>query len=702
MLEVGQSSSGDGSRVEERRSEPHLSPVLTAGRLPLFWWIMVILGGGALLSTLSRLELVELLTAGDGLWLAFGLILLGELRPVASSQRDPDGINLSTAFLFAVLLRWGPELAVLGVLLATAVGELVRGKPLYRLLFNVAQYTISYLAAWVVLAAAGWRAEPTSPAVLQPADLGLVLLAAVTYHAVNHLLVASAVALTRGCGLRQALREDLAWYSMITGAVMALSPLIVVVLQTDWRFLPLIILPLGLTVATAKLALERESRGLVDEMTGVANRSRLATIVAERASGGSSSDPAVLCLVDLDRFKEVNDTLGHAMGDDLLRAVAARMRAACRDQDVVARLGGDEFVLLLDVADARTAMPILERLAASVRSPYDLGGARLEVELSIGVASFPAHGSDLASLLRRADLAMYEAKSSGELLSCFRTEMDRRTPSTLQLLADLRRGLAAGELELHYQPQVALPGGEVLGAEGLLRWRHPELGLLAPGRFLPLAERTATMREVTATTLELGLAQLARWDRIGLALPIALNVSLHDLADGRFAASVEEGLARHGVAPGRLHLEITEQALVSDPTRVLSTLEELHAAGITLSLDDFGTGHASLTRLKRLPVTEVKIDRQFVADLHDEGGQDAAIVRSVVELARALGLRTVAEGVESATQWEVLSALGCDAAQGWYVAGAMEPDDATAWLLARLESVAVADGHATGPRMTVS
>jgi diguanylate cyclase (GGDEF)-like protein len=663
--------------VSDRRRGPHLSPVLTRGPFAVWWWTIVLGSGLATLAVLRPGQLPTIVDAGNGLVLVAALLLVSELRPVASDRSDPDGLNLSTAFIFAALLRWGPEVAVVGVVTATVLGEWVRRKELYKAVFNVAQYVLSYLAAWWVLTAFGWVASPLEPAVLRPADLPAVVVAAATYHVVNHLLVSVAVSLAAGIRLYDAVFERIVWYSTVTGATLAISPLVVVLLEADWRFVPLLVLPLGLTVATAKLAAEREERALVDELTGLANRTQLDHVVEERVAG--TEQPAVLCLLDLDRFKEVNDTLGHATGDALLRAVAGRLRAACRDGDTVARLGGDEFAVLLDVPDLDAGEEVLQRLADTVRAPYDIAGAHLEVELSIGVALLPDHGRDLETALRRADLAMYEAKESGELVSRFRDELDRQTPSRLQLLADLRRALGAGELVLHYQPQVRIGTGELLGLEALVRWQHPVQGLLLPGAFLPYAERTSTMRELTETVLELAVTQLATWHAAGDAVSVSVNASLHDLADQRFADRVADRLREHGVPPHLLCLEITEQALVSDPTRVLTTLDALRALGVCLSLDDFGTGHASLTRLKRLPVDEVKIDRQFVVDLGTGGAADRAIVRSVIELAHACGLRTIAEGVETEEQHRTLADLGCDAIQGWVIARAMPPDELARW-----------------------
>jgi diguanylate cyclase (GGDEF)-like protein len=669
--------------VSARAQGPHLAPVLRRDPFAAYWWVVVTVGVAAVTIVLGRTPPTELLTAGVGAWLLFGFVVVGELRPVIASNRtDPDGMNLATAFLFAAMLRWGPELAVLAVALSTLVGEVARRKRVFAGVFNLAQYVVSYLLAWAVLWLGGWRASPSAPADLRPGELWLVALAAITYHLVNLLVVGTALALVDRRPWWSSVVGDWWWYTRTTMSVLALSPLVVVVLAAHVGFLPLLALPLGLLWATAAFALEREVRSQTDPLTGVANRDHLEELLAGRVEDVLATGRAIaFCVIDLDRFKEVNDTLGHATGDALLQATAARLRGAVREEDVVARVGGDEFVVLLEVDDDVAAGDVVERLAERVHAAYDVGGVRLEVELSIGVAVVPRDGRDLETLLRRADAAMYDAKTNGEVIRTFRPELENRAPRSLELLTDLRRGIAADELELHYQPQVALPSGRVIGVEALVRWRHPDRGLVPPGEFLPILERTATLRLLTTAVLDLVTAQVATWRAQGISVPVSINTSLHDLADRGFADRVLAGLREHHLAPSDLVIEITEQALAGDAQVVQDTLAALRTAGVPLSLDDFGTGHASLTRLARLPVAEVKLDRQFVVDLDLGAPAVEAIVRSVLELAGAIGATTVAEGVETERQWQRLAELGCDAVQGWLIAAAMPPVEATRWLL---------------------
>jgi diguanylate cyclase (GGDEF)-like protein len=680
--------------VNGRDPEPHLRAVLRTDARSLWWWAVVSAAGVGLFLTVRDVTIGAVTGVSGGAVLLVVFIVVSELRPVIASRRiDPDGTNLATAFHFAILLRWGVAPALASIILATVIGEMVRRKPLYKVLFNAAQYAVSYLAAAQVLGLGPWQAFPTEPASVRPQDLPIIALAALTYHAVNILLVGTAVAVTTRTPWWAAVTDKIWWYTRNTVAVLALGPLVALVLSIDPAFLVLLVLPLWLVHQTAKLSLERERSAGTDPLTGLANREQLQELLDARGSAVARSGRTVaLCIVDLDRFKEVNDTLGHATGDALLRALSGRLVGASREDDAVIRLGGDEFVLLLAVENREIALEVVRRLAAHVHEPYDLAGIRLEVEMSVGLSLLGEDGDDLETLLRRADVAMYDAKVSGEVVRAYRPELELRTILSGELAADIRRGMAEGELELHYQPQVALPGGEVVGVEALVRWRHPDRGLLMPGEFLPSIERTSAMRSLTTTVLELALAQSARWKRIGLDVPVSVNASMYDLADTSFSERVLAGLERHRLEPADLRIEITEQALIGDSAAVVSTLDELHVGGVELSLDDFGTGHASMTRLARLPISEVKVDRQFVIDLEQDSPATTAIVRSVLELAQAIGARTVAEGVETDAQWAALAALGCDAVQGWLTARAMPWNEATRWLVEHADRLPVDGG----------
>ncbi|HSD80348.1 MAG TPA: EAL domain-containing protein, partial [Solirubrobacteraceae bacterium] len=411
-----------------------------------------------------------------------------------------------------------------------------------------------------------------------------------------------------------------------------------------------------------------------------ANGSRRASATRSAAPPAS---PAALLLIDLDRFKEVNDTLGHDHGDELLVEVTERLRAALRSRDLLARLGGDEFAVLLpDVPHRGAVAEVASRLHRALEDPFALRGVALSLEASIGVAIHPDDGRDLTTLLRRADVAMYEAKQGGTRIESYAAERDPYSPERLALLAELRQAIDRDELVLHYQPKVSLVHGGVIGVEALVRWNHPVRGELPPGEFLPLAERTGLIADLTRWVVRTALGQCRAWREDGVELPVAVNLAAANIVDGTLPDSIATLLKVHGLPGASLECEISEHTVMSDPRRAGEVLARLRDLGVRLSLDDFGTGQSSLSYLKRLPLDEVKIDRSFVMGMaRDEG--DAAIVRSTIDLARHLGLAVVAEGVETAQVYDDLAQLRCDVAQGFYLSRPMPGDAVRAWVAAR-------------------
>ena len=385
--------------------------------------------------------------------------------------------------------------------------------------------------------------------------------------------------------------------------------------------------------------------------------------------------------IDLDRFKLINDTLGHDVGDAALVEVAQRLTRTLRDSDTVARLGGDEFAVLLpEVGDADEAMQMAGKLITALNEPAHLHGHRLHLNASIGVALYPGHGDDGEQLMRHADLAMYQAKQSGSGRVClFSPQLNQRSRDLLALENDLRDALQRNELLAYYQPQAIVGRAGVCGAEALVRWRHPHLGILGPGHFIQFAEERGFIHQIGRQMLDLALAQLAAWDLEGLHVPrMAVNVSALELRPG-YTELVEAALARHGVPPHRLELEITESALGADAVGTLSMLARLRKLGVSISVDDFGVGYSSLGQLRRLPIDSLKIDQTFIAEI-DSNEQDAAIVSAVVTMARSLGLRTVAEGAEKESHVAVLQRLGCDCVQGYVLARPMPAAHFADWV----------------------
>ncbi|NEB93644.1 bifunctional diguanylate cyclase/phosphodiesterase [Streptomyces bauhiniae] len=487
----------------------------------------------------------------------------------------------------------------------------------------------------------------------------------------------------RGGGVPTIARTALVRQGLVAVALLGIAPLVCVVADARPALLPLFVIPLIALDSTLWMARARAEEQLRDPLTGLPNRQwlleRIWTALDDAERIGARS---ALMLIDLDRFRSVNDTLGHLAGDRLLLQIADRLKKALPEGAEAARLGGDEFAVLLPVADSTTSATRIARgLVTTLGSPLDLDGLTLVLEASAGVAVFPDHALDAEGMLRRADVAMYQAKRDRSGVEAYESKRDSNTPDRLALLGDLRRALDAHEVQLHYQPKVRFDG-QVAGLEALVRWVHPERGKVPPDEFIAIAESSGLMPHLTEYVLETALAQVARWREQGLRVPVAVNVSPRDVHTPGFAGSVAARLARHGVPAGALQLEITEHVLLEDPQRAADTLAALAGHGVKMSLDDFGTGYSSLVHLRRLPVSELKIDRSFVARLAVDA-EDAAIVRCTVDLAHSLGLVVVAEGVEDDETWEHLRDLRCDAVQGWLVAAAMPPEETTAWLQAR-------------------
>jgi diguanylate cyclase (GGDEF)-like protein len=408
-------------------------------------------------------------------------------------------------------------------------------------------------------------------------------------------------------------------------------------------------------------------QALHDPLTGLPNRELFADRVGQAIRAADRErHPAALLLLDLDRFKDVNDTLGHHHGDQLLIQVGQRLGGALRKADTVARLGGDEFGVLLPGATTEGAGAVADKLRAELQQPLSIDGVALDLDASIGIAVYPEHGSDAAQLLQHADVAMYMAKQAHVGFLAYDPAVDQHSPRRLALLGGLRRALERGELVLHYQPKADLGSGAIRGVEALVRWQHPEYGLLGPGEFIPLAERTGLIHPLTHWVLDAALEQAARWRHAELGLSVAVNISTRCLLDPSFADQVARQLATRLVPADLLVLEITESAVMVDPARALEVLGRLHTLGVGLAVDDFGTGYSSMAYLKDLPVDELKIDRSFVGQMATSRS-DAVIVRSAIDLGHNLGLRVVAEGVETQQAWQELAALGCDIAQGYYL-----------------------------------
>lgn len=621
-------------------------------------------------------------TVGWALALLTGVIV-GHLVALGRA-RWWGGTGSGAALTLAVLLLYGwVPAGMVSLTVVVLVGMARRNRWRQGILHGAADI-LGIGAGALVLAAFGRFPSvetPWAPATWTFYTAPQLVLVAGAYLAVTRVLLWYLN--TPGGGLPTVARTALVRHGLVAVALLGIAPLVCVVAMAQPTLLPLFSIPLIALDSTLWIARARAEEQLRDPLTGLPNRQWLlertwtALDDAERIGARSA-----LMLIDLDRFRSVNDTLGHLAGDRLLLQIAERLRLALPRGAEAARLGGDEFAVLLPVVDSTTsATRVARNLVATLGSPLDLDGLTLVLEASAGLAVFPDHALDAEGLLRLADIAMYQAKRDRTGVEVYESKRDSNTPDRLGLLGDLRRALDTGDVELHYQPKVRFDG-QVAGLEALVRWVHPERGKVPPDEFIAIAESSGLMPHLTEYVLETALGQVARWRAQGLYVPVAVNVSPRDVHTPGFAGAVAARLARHGVPAGALQLEITEHVLLEDPQRAADTLAALTGHGVKMSLDDFGTGYSSLVHLRRLPVSELKIDRSFVARLAVDA-EDAEIVRCTLDLAHSLGLLVVAEGVEDDETWERLRDLGCDAVQGWLVAAAMPPEEATAWLLAR-------------------
>ncbi|MER7441139.1 putative bifunctional diguanylate cyclase/phosphodiesterase [Micromonospora avicenniae] len=805
-------------------------------------------------------------------WTMAALAVVCDARPfVPPGRRHTSAVFPSTCFTFAILLGWGLGPAVVVQAVAVIVSGWRLRHAVWRTAFNVGQYACALAAAYAVT-----RLGPGtvfSGGVLHTSDVVAVGGATLVWFLVNYVLVSMAVRLRFGGRWWSSFRQGLGFELLSTGSLLLLAPVLVAAARTSAALIPLVLVPLFAVYRMARLTVEQQQLASLDPLTGLPNRKALLAEVAEqvhlhgeRSGRGEPDGHLALLLIDLDRFKNVNDALGHAVGDRLLVEVSQRLTTLVGGRDMVARLGGDEFAIVMTgISDAAEARELADLVVRTLAEPVPLDGLPLDVGGSIGIAVFPEHGEDFATLMRHADVAMYDAKHRNDTIAVYTAESDHNSAERLGLLADLRRvleaspavderadadqpadvrpggtsgagegqlvtgatrggdgaalatavdraagvpgggpggdgsaldggatgprarrwwsrqrerrsevvpedelisrivsgadpirrrtgrpgtrvvdrgavvdrraangrgptadpghhglGVAAdedaaaalaagadagehrvegsdadpavdaGEITMYYQPQIAIATGEVVGVEALLRWRHPRRGMVDPEELIRVAEQSTVMRLLTRRVVDDVVEQLAKWSAAGVGLRAALNVSVRDLHTGEIADQIADRLARYGVPPERLQLEITEGALMADPRRVLATISRLHRIGVAIALDDFGTGYSSLQHLRRLPLSEVKVDRSFVLGMADDP-DDAAIVRSMIELAGALGLRVVAEGVEDERTWRMLHAAGCDAAQGWFYARPMPAQELVTWL-ARYRPVRPAGG----------
>lgn len=597
--------------------------------------------------------------------------LAAELWTVQPRERDGAGeVTGSWAFVGAILLLAPPLTAALVALAVSLVGDAVRRKPPAAFVCNAATLVISVSAAATVLRLAPNQGRAPWPAHPGSALVAVVVAALLGAFVANVVLTGLAIAIDGRLSIHRAVTAQRGEAVLLDLSLLTLAPVFVVAGERSLLLLAPLLAATGVALRTAARSLRRRHDATHDPLTGLANRRLFdQELAAALRSGAPEDDHVALVLVDLDGFKGINDSYGHEHGDRVLVEVAARMAAVCRPSDVVARIGGDEFALLLPRTDPTAAGEVVARLEEAIDRPIDLDGTPASVGASAGLAVAPGDGRSAGALLRSADDAMYQAK-----LRLGPAPAGGRSGSA----GELARAIGGGELFLEYQPVVSIGDAQPVGVEALVRWRHPEAGVLGPAAFLPLAERADVMGSITEWVLRETVRQAAEWDAAGQRLRVAVNVSPRDLEDRRFPGLVKRLLDDSGLGASRLVLELADGAALRDE-RSRPGLSRLSELGVAIAVDDFGVGTTTIAQLRDLPVDQVKLDRRFVAGLGRDD-RDARVLEALVALAAALGIETVAEGVEEPYAVELLRRSLCAEAQGFAFAPPMSASALTAWV----------------------
>jgi diguanylate cyclase (GGDEF)-like protein len=538
-------------------------------------------------------------------------LVIGEMNPIPVSRgaEAGDEVSISSTIAVALLFLAPPGVACAAQALALTVDEARKRRAWDRLVFNISQYTISLLATKTVFAALVGQQVFGDPGTLAAHQLGAALVSAAVFFVLNNGLTGIAVALATGLPVRRLLAADYRSYLPTEAVLLALAPAVAQALTWSVAALPLLMIPLVAVHRSARLAAQREHEARHDMLTGLPNRTSL-LMRLKQSCDDLDRIPMAVMLVDLDHFKEINDTLGHHVGDHLLVEIAERLRGAVRAGDFIARLGGDEFAILARHVDSESAaIEVAARVRQAFATTIPLSGADLSAQCSIGIALAPRDGSDESLLLRRADVALYDAKSTRGSITVYDGSRDDHSIERLTLVGDLRRGIETGGVFPLYQPVCHTDSGEIVGVEALVRWKHHQAGLLSPRDFLDVAEGAGMLDTLTYALLEDALAQLSVWHAAGRMFGVSINVSPRTMRDSRFVDQVHANLTAAGIDPRWLTLEITESVMLGDPERSLRELGRLRRLGVRISIDDFGTGYSSLAYLKSLPVDEIKIDR---------------------------------------------------------------------------------------------
>ncbi|MGN6794080.1 MAG: putative bifunctional diguanylate cyclase/phosphodiesterase [Streptosporangiaceae bacterium] len=641
-------------------------------------------------------------------WVVAAMILIAEIWPLTTPGRTgSDSPAISRTVTLAALLYWGFAIAVLLRAASIVLVGLARHSP-HRVAFNAAQVSLSMGAAELVLLAHGvhatWSPQqyPNGMLPINNGTLPILLLAGLAYFVVNFVLVMGAIALLTRTPLITVVRAKLPFQAAVHLVLFTTALLVVLAMHTKSPYIvALLAFPLAAVYLSAAKSVQRDHQANHDELTGLLNRKLLTKRGGEALTTAESTGAkAGFLLIDLDRstgLKQVNDTLGHAVGDRLLQIVAHRLEHSVRPGDVVARLGGDEFAVLLpSVKEAGAAREVASRLRAALAEPVRLEAMTFQVEASVGIAIYPDDASSFEQLMQRADVAMYMAKERHNGIERYTPDADRNSAERLALASDLRTAVMRGEIELHYQPKVRLSDRKTIGMEALARWQHPSKGMLAAAEFVDLAEQSHLISDMTEQILDMALHQTALWWAEEMPVQVCVNLPARDLHSIHLTEMISQALQRHDLPPDALRLDINEQVLAGKPAQAAAAISELAALGVGVSLDDFGTGYSSLAQLTRLGISEVRLDPGLVAGLPN-CTERTMTVKSLVRLAQSLGIRSIGEGVETSSTAATLRVIGCDGAQGWYFARPMEASIATAWLFEQQVTEAAAMSSAGGP-----
>jgi diguanylate cyclase (GGDEF)-like protein len=631
-------------------------------------------------------------TAGSAHWdlpamiVIFALTALSDLTSVTTGAGKLKVSGSFLGLMLAAVLLGGPPAALIGVL-TIAIGWMRWREEPHFLLNNLATYAwfplIGGLVFHVVWSATHMRSVHLSYYLLVFAVFVLAL-------TINFSMIAGYHRYLGGPTIRMQAAEHVVpvlsselFSALLTmAAIYAGARLGVTGLTLFALVLVIFQYLVGELLASKRRGIELHRLATTDELTGLANRERFRTRIEEEIEACAATGEAFgVLLIDLDRFKEINDTLGHDSGDWLLRELGPRLVDSVGEGGLVARLGGDEFAVLppARTSDPRVLEVIAARLLSCFQLPFTVDELSLEIGASIGIARYPVDGHDAHTLLRRADIAMYIAKEKATGFRIYTPDQDKHSVERLSVLGDFRRAISAGEIVLHFQPIVDLESMHVHGAEGLVRWQHPERGLIPPGAFIQSVEQTGLITPLTRFVLDRAAEECAMWRAAGEELCVSVNLSVRNLLDSHLPYEIERLLSRHSLPPEALKLEITESMIMSDPERALSTITYLSSLGVRFAVDDFGTGYSSLAYLSRLPINELKIDRSFVSPMLQDAS-DLIIVRSTINLAHDLGLAIIAEGVEDEPTLERLTELGCDRVQGFHLGRPMPPEAFNEWM----------------------